>query len=609
MGGAVSSPKIIDYNARNWFFSELPGLPPLPGEEKPELQEKLAPFPAKEKGELKIIHFNDTYNLEKDKEGNFGLARFATKLQSIVSSGGDHPPLLLFSGDCLGPSKISTVTKGEHMLKALDKLGVVASVLGNHELDFGLENFVALSSKGNFPWLCSNCWHNDTGEPLAGCEEAMVLTIQGFRVGLIGLIQESWLHTTVAIDREVVDYADFVSVGRHYATKLKLEEKCDIVVALTHMDETNDQRLAKECPEIDLILGGHDHAYLTGTLEPHGIQYAKSGHDFKTLSTVVIAAQGEDARCSVTIEKFDVDNSVEENAEMKAFVDSYTDLFAQQAKKVLGDVVVPLDARESTLRFGESNVGNWLTDLMRRSVPHMPDKTPNGCEIALLNSGSIRAAREIPSGPFTLEDLYGLLPFESDTVVKQCTGETILSLMEDSVSMLPKENGLFLQVSGLSYEYDANKQAGSRVVQESVKVGDELLDPTRLYSVVGLTYLEVAFKRFAESATIVTAEESPELKTIVVNAADAAFATLTAKRATEQCSEARAAVTGAGGNGASAVLTRFKKKARFVSAITEGHAAVITDKARTIDEGMMKIAPLLENRISSVKSSSSSNST
>ena len=153
------------------------------------------------------------------------------------------------------------------------------SVLGNHELDFGLENFVELS------------------------EEAMVVTIQGLLVGLIRLIQESWLHITVAIDRDVVDYADFVTAGRYLATKLKLEEKCDIVIALTHMDETNDQKLAQKCPEIDLVLGGHDHAYLAGTEEPHGIQYyVKSGHDFKTFSTIVIAAQGEENRCSVTVE-------------------------------------------------------------------------------------------------------------------------------------------------------------------------------------------------------------------------------------------------------------------------------------------------------------------
>lgn len=34
-----------------------------------------------------------------------------------------------------------------------------------------------------------------------------------------------------------------------------------MIIALTHMRAPNDQRLAEMAPDIDLILGGHDHDY------------------------------------------------------------------------------------------------------------------------------------------------------------------------------------------------------------------------------------------------------------------------------------------------------------------------------------------------------------
>lgn len=54
---------------------------------------------------------------------------------------------------------------------------------------------------------------------------------------------------------------DFVESGRTMAKYMKSELGCDIVIALTHMRVPNDIKLAEEVPEIDIILGGHDHVY------------------------------------------------------------------------------------------------------------------------------------------------------------------------------------------------------------------------------------------------------------------------------------------------------------------------------------------------------------
>ena len=73
------------------------------------------------------------------------------------------------------------------------------------------------------------------------------------------MVEKEWLDTLATINPNEVIYEDFVDVGNRLATKLKDELDCDIVIALTHMRNPNDIRLANKAQKIDLILGGHDH--------------------------------------------------------------------------------------------------------------------------------------------------------------------------------------------------------------------------------------------------------------------------------------------------------------------------------------------------------------
>ena len=144
-----------------------------------------------------------------------------------------------------------------------------------------VQNLSAQIGESTFPWLCSNCWHKHSGEPLAGGKEACVIYHGGYKIGVVGLIEDDWLACCASLDPKTLAYTDFVEVGRAIATKLKADEGCDYVVALTHFREPNDERLAAEAPEIDLVLGGHDHHYASKCVEPHGTWYVKSGADFR----------------------------------------------------------------------------------------------------------------------------------------------------------------------------------------------------------------------------------------------------------------------------------------------------------------------------------------
>ena len=90
---------------------------------------------------LDIIHFNDVYNLDaqysEDPIG--GATRFMTVVEDLRTklAAEGRKPLILFSGDFVGPSLMSTITQGAHLIDAFNLLKVDYATFGNHEFDYG----------------------------------------------------------------------------------------------------------------------------------------------------------------------------------------------------------------------------------------------------------------------------------------------------------------------------------------------------------------------------------------------------------------------------------------------------------------------------------------
>lgn len=83
---------------------------------------------------------------------------------------------------------------------------------------------------------------------------------------------------------EKLKYIDYIQCAKRLCEKLKKEYKCDLIIALTHMRIPNEIILAQQVPEIDLILGGHDHVYYTNVC--NDVFMMKSGTDFEDFSTL-----------------------------------------------------------------------------------------------------------------------------------------------------------------------------------------------------------------------------------------------------------------------------------------------------------------------------------
>jgi 2',3'-cyclic-nucleotide 2'-phosphodiesterase (5'-nucleotidase family) len=141
----------------------------------------------------------------------------------------------------------------------------------------------------------------------------------------------------------------------------------------------------------------------------------------------------------------------------------YSEIFNLGMDEVVGVTKVPLDARFSEIRTKESNVGNFICELMTRAT---------GADIALINAGTFRADRFLgqDGGVLTEKDLCALLPIADEFMVVELTAERLLLALENGVSRYPAKEGRFLQCDGVRFAFDPNQPAGSRVVPGSVYV-------------------------------------------------------------------------------------------------------------------------------------------
>ncbi|XP_012880689.1 PREDICTED: 5'-nucleotidase-like [Dipodomys ordii] len=453
--------------------------------------------------DLTILHFNDVYDVDpRPEEPVGGAARFATALKKFSFLN----PLLIFSGDCLNPSVLSTITKGRHMISILNELGVHFAVFGNHEFDFGVDVLEEYMKQMHFTWFLSNVYDRFTSEPLGHAVVKKLVNWNNIKIGLMGLVEEDWLDTLATVNKSNVDYKDYVDVANEIAVELK-EEGADLVIAITHMKWGNDTRLAQGAEGVHLILGGHDHEY--GIRKVNETWIVKSGSDFKNLTKINIRLFDSSFQC--IFEKVDILSYLEEDSYIKAIVKEFTQNIQYMLEEVLCPIDMELDGREITVRRSESNLGNLVTNAMLEATR---------ADVALLNSGTLRSDRIHPPGNFTLHDLLAVLPIVDPVLVVRVTGAQLLDALENGVYKYPALDGRFPQVAGIEFGFDPDAEPGHRIIRDTVKVQGQYLQKKKVYLLAIKEYIangKDGYSMLKSCPRMFDTETAQILSTVVMN--------------------------------------------------------------------------------------------
>lgn len=220
---------------------------------------------------ITILHTNDVHSHidpfpanDPKYPGLGGVAQRAAIINEIRNS---EPNVLLFdAGDIFQGTPYFNFYNGEIELKLMSQMGYDAGTIGNHDFDNGVEGLASQLKNANFPLICSN--YNFADTPLAGKTiPYKVFVKQGVRIGVFGL----GIELEGLVDKKMygkTTYEDPLQHAAEMAHKLKNNEKCDLVICLSHLgykykeNKVSDEVLAKKSLNIDLIIGGHTHTFI-----------------------------------------------------------------------------------------------------------------------------------------------------------------------------------------------------------------------------------------------------------------------------------------------------------------------------------------------------------
>jgi len=418
-----------------------------------------------------ILHFNDVYEIEAVEDGRYGgLSRVATILKQLKQS--RSPVLSVLAGDYLSPSAIGTAIvdrqplAGRQMVDVLNAVGLDWATFGNHEFDVAQAGLLARNAQGTFHIVSSNVTDAD-GKLFPGTVRTAIVPLRSagrtVRVGLFGL--------TIDSNRQPwVKYAPPIESARSAVAELK--GKVDGIIAITHQALADDAQLVSDIPDIDLVLGGHEHENWLIRRGPRLTPIIKADANVRSVAIVTLTFAGAE-RPTIVSRLQVLDEKVAKDPRVEAIAQRWTkaafDAFRQNGftpERVVATTSEPLDGRESTVR----NRPGRLTDLIVAGFAHEA-----GVDVAILNSGSVRIDDVLPPGPLTEYDTIRILPF-GGTVVRAAFDGVLLRNVLDT-GLKNAGTGGYLQTTGVSKD-------GDRWM-----VGGKPLDPGAQYQVATSDFL------------------------------------------------------------------------------------------------------------------------
>ena len=422
---------------------------------------------------LTFLGVGDVYNFA-DEKGRGGFAR----LNAVAKAERAANPntIYVFDGDMLSPSILSGFDKGQNTIDLTNLEPFDLAVPGNHEFDFGPENFAEKLAASKYPWAAINITQAD-GSAVPGLGGVMMKEVAGLKIALIPVAQDT--SPTVSSTGDL-KFGPTVEMGIA-AAKQARADGADLVVGVVQTDKTNDAQLVAS-KAFDVVLSGDDHSY--GTSYDGITAYVETSIDGKFLSPVdlMVDVSEKDGKRSVKwtpMFRFIDTANVTPDPETQAMVDSFQTKLDESLNVEIGTTEGMLDSRRNVVRGEESAMGNLIADALRDAT---------GADIGLANGGGIRGDTTYDAGKvLTRRDILTELPFGNVTVLTELPGSQVLAAFENGVSQVEKGAGRFLQISGATIVYDPTAPAGSRITE--AMIGGAPLDPNKVYTVATNDYI------------------------------------------------------------------------------------------------------------------------
>ncbi|KAE8891215.1 hypothetical protein PF005_g13728 [Phytophthora fragariae] len=424
-----------------------------------------------------ILSYNDVYEMLQDSVDGINLggpSRVAPIAKAIREA--NPNTLVLFAGDTVSPSLWSTQFNGQHMIKAHNVIGLDYASLGNHEFDFGLDNFMNVSLNSNFPWLNANCYEIANKTLLRGTVPNAIKNLTDpihgdISIGLFGVMYD------MNDSSKGLYWEDPIQAAREQVTLLKAQG-ADFIIALTHQDLADDNRLSKEVADIDIIIGGHDH---TSMLQyNYGTPYLKAELDFHTVwqsHVEYYAADADNDRKSLmTHQSIPIVESMPTDNALDAIIATYQAQMDALSEQIIGSLCENMDLSQDVVRGKDCKIGHLFADAARQFYDS------GSADIAVMNGGGIRGDKILPAGKLSLGEVLAWSPFGNTLMTIQTNGASLKLFLNHEMSKscgakVIQQNGFYVHPAGFNYTYTCTAEGVGSVsnlvwLDQPTKVGE-----------------------------------------------------------------------------------------------------------------------------------------
>ena len=484
----------------------------VPSANAPAAPRSNAPAEANGTVTLDLYNLTDVHgHIEKaSKNGavtESGVSAVGCYLDKARSASGNASFTLL--GDNIGASPFTSGSLQDNpTIAALNELKPVASTIGNHELDLGVDVFkhridgTGGYTKVGFPYLGANV--DGMGRYLG--DKVIWTSASGVRVAFIGAIAGDVPYKLSPGATAGLTFNDPIPKINAMAKELKDSGQADVVIAMLDDDVKNNY--PKMGPSVDGIMGGDTHVpykfsmvdgargnklsaiasgSYTDNLGNLQITYDKAAKKVVRSEAKLIPAS-EVAQCGEkqSIKQI-VDKAVEDSkaAGDKVVATGYGSAFSRGVFSSNGETPDP-----GSNRGIESSLGDLAADSLQETVVTKEGKP---VDIGAINAGGLRADL-VPSanGDITYRQTFAVQPFSNQLGYVTITGADFKKALEQQwKTNLNTQNSRPMLKLGLSrnvkYTFDPAKPYGNRIT--SVTVNGKPLDLKRKYTVGSVTFL------------------------------------------------------------------------------------------------------------------------
>ncbi|MEN8153178.1 MAG: 5'-nucleotidase C-terminal domain-containing protein [Acidobacteriota bacterium] len=373
----------------------------------------------KKEEKLTIFHLNDIHGNLK----NMGKIAKLVEAERRVN----RNVFLVNAGDSFSGNPIvdQFEPKGEPLLILMNKLKYDVAVLGNHDFDYGQEILKNFIKRAKFPMILANVKSGKKDFPQPPPFK-IFKTKEGKKIVFLGLVQiekDTRLPSTLPERVEGLTFYDGIETAKKYKY---LKKENDVFIALSHLGIQDDEKLANEVGDLDLIIGGHSHTLIDTPHEINGVRIVQAGSKASHLGRVDITLLGEKITgINTKVINLKTVNTVDD--EVETIVKDFN------RNPLMNRVLTVLKRPVS----GRRKLGLLVTDALREKL---------GLDVVFYNRGGIRINNL--KGEVKLKDIYAMHPFGNYIVeIKMDTGE-IKDLIKNDFQ---GHHGIDIISSGLSY--------------------------------------------------------------------------------------------------------------------------------------------------------------